>query len=43
VDVMDKSTLESEAAWREPQTINIQMPYTAGVNIKYRNIRVRTL
>ena len=43
VDVMDKSTLEGEAAWREPQVISIQMPYTAGVNIKYRNIRVRTL
>jgi hypothetical protein len=43
VDVMDKSTLESEAAWRQPQSISIQMPYTAGVTIKYRNIRVRTL
>ena len=43
VDVMDKSTLESEAAWRQPQPISIQMPYTQGVTIKYRNIRVRTL
>jgi hypothetical protein len=43
VDVMDKSTLESEAAWRQPQPLSSQMPYTAGVTIKYRNIRVRTL
>ena len=43
VDVTDKSTIESEAAWRQPQPITIQMPYTAGVNIKYRNIRIRTL
>ena len=43
VDVMDKSTLEAEANWRVPQPITIQMPYTAGVNIKYRNIRIRTL
>ena len=43
VDVTDKSTLPDEAAWREPQSINIQMPYTPGVNIKYRNIRIRTL
>jgi hypothetical protein len=43
VDVMDKSTLESEAAWRQAQSLSIQMPYTAGVTIKYRNIRVRTL
>lgn len=43
VDVMDKSTIEGEAAWRVPQSISIQMPYTAGGTIKYRNIRVRTL
>lgn len=43
VDVMDKSTLESEAAWRQPQSLSIQMPYTPGVTIKYRNVRVRTL
>ena len=43
VDVMDKSTLESEAAWRQPQPVSIQMPYTAGVTIKYRNMRIRTL
>jgi hypothetical protein len=43
VDVMDKSTLESEAAWRQPQPISFQMPYTPGVTIKLRNIRARTL
>jgi hypothetical protein len=43
VDVTDKSTLESEAAWRQPQPVTIQMPYTPGVTIKYRNIRIRTL
>jgi hypothetical protein len=43
VDVTDKSTIAEEAAWRQPQPISIQMPYTPGVNIKYRNIRVRTL
>ncbi len=43
VEVTDKSTIESEAAWRQPQPITIQMPYTPGVTIKYRNIRVRTL
>jgi hypothetical protein len=43
VDVTDVSTLESEAAWREAQPISIQNPYTAGVTIRYRNMRVRTL
>jgi hypothetical protein len=43
VDVTDKSTLESEAAWRQPQPLSIQAPYTTGVTIKCRNIRVRTL
>ncbi len=43
VDVTDKSTLESEASWLQPQPISIQMPYTAGVTIKCRNMRVRTL
>lgn len=43
VDVVDTSTLESEAAWRQPQPVSIQMPYTQGVTIKYRNIRIRTL
>jgi hypothetical protein len=43
VDVTDKSTLESESSWRQPQPLSIQMPYTAGVTIKCRNIRVRTL
>jgi hypothetical protein len=43
VDVTDKSTLESEASWRQPQPLSIQMPYTAGVTIKCRNIRVRAL
>jgi hypothetical protein len=43
VDVMDKSTLETEAAWRQPQPVSIQAPYTPGVTIKYRNMRVRTL
>jgi hypothetical protein len=40
---MDTSTLESESSWRQPQPISIQMPYTAGVTIKCRNIRVMTL
>jgi hypothetical protein len=43
VDVTDKSTLESEGAWRQPQPVSIQAPYTAGVTIKCRNIRIRTL
>lgn len=43
VDITDTSTLESEASWRQPQPISIQQPYTAGVTIKCRNIRVRTL
>jgi hypothetical protein len=43
VDVMDKSTLESEAAWRRPQPISFQMPYTPGVTVQLRNIRARTL
>ena len=43
VDVMDKSTLESEAAWREPQPVTIQMPYTPGGEVRFRNIRIRTL
>jgi hypothetical protein len=43
VDVMDKSTLEAEAAWRQAQSVTIQMPYTAGVTVKFRNIRIRTL
>lgn len=45
VDVMDKSTLESEAAWRQPQPVTIQMPYSdiEGGFVKYRNVRIRTL
>jgi hypothetical protein len=43
VDVMDKSTLESEAAWRKPQPLSIQMPYTPGVTVQFRKIRVRPL
>ena len=43
VDVMDKSTLESEAAWRQPQPFSMQMPYTPGVTMQFRNIRVRPL
>jgi hypothetical protein len=43
VDITDKSTLESEAAWRQPQPVTIQMPYTPGVTAKFRNIRIRTL
>ena len=42
VDVMDKSTLESEAAWRQPQPFSVQMP-SPGVTIQLRNIRVRPL
>lgn len=43
VDVMDKSTIEGEADWRVAQPITIQMPYTPGVTVKYRNIRIRPL
>jgi hypothetical protein len=43
VDVNDVSTLDTEAAWREAQPVSIQMPYTAGVTIKYRNMRIRPL
>jgi hypothetical protein len=43
VDVMDKSTLESEAAWRQPQPVTIQAPYTPGGGVQFRNIRIRTL
>ena len=43
VDAMDKSTLDSEADWRRPQPISFQMPYTPGVTIQFRNIRVRPL
>jgi hypothetical protein len=41
VDVTDKSTLESEAAWREPQPISLQSPHPTGATIQFRNIRVR--
>jgi hypothetical protein len=43
VDVMDKSTLETEAGWRQPQPLSVQSPYTPGVTIKIRNFRARTL
>jgi hypothetical protein len=43
VDVMDTSTIAEEAEWRKPQPITIQMPYTAGVTVRYRNVRIRTL
>jgi hypothetical protein len=46
VDVTDKSTLESEAAWRMPQPLSFQSPYVQEVQngfVKYRNIRIRTL
>ena len=43
VDVNDTSTIEAEAAWRVPQPISFQMPYTPGGIVKFRNIRVRTL
>jgi hypothetical protein len=42
-DVTDKSTIEGEAAWRVAQPVTIQMPYTAGGTVKFRNIRIRTL
>jgi len=43
VDVMDNPTLESEAAWRQPQPIAFQAPYTPGVTVQFRNVRARTL
>lgn len=43
VDVMDKSTLATEAAWQVPQPVSFQMPYTPGGTVKLRNIRIRTL
>lgn len=43
VDVTDKSTLESEAAWRQPAPISFQMPHPPGTTIQFRNIRVRPL
>jgi hypothetical protein len=43
VDVVDQSTLESEAAWRRPEPVSLQMPHPPGTTVQFRNIRIRPL
>ena len=43
VDVVDKSTLETEEAWRRPGPISFQPPAPPDATIQFRNIRVRPL